>query len=42
MGGWKIEHMDIAKNNLGRLTNHELSIRSKVKEISVVCSVSDY
>ena len=22
LGGWKIEHMEIAKNNLGRLTNH--------------------
>ena len=33
MGGWKIEHMDIATDYLGRLTNHELSIQSKVKKI---------
>ena len=32
-GGWKIEYMDFVKNNLGRLTNDILSIKSKVKEI---------
>ena len=31
-----IKHMDIAKNNLGRPTNHELSIKNKVKKISIV------
>ena len=36
MRGWKIEHMDNAKNKLGKMTNHELSIKSKVTEIIVV------
>ena len=35
-GGWKIEDMDIVWNNLGRLTNHELSIKCKVKKVIVI------
>ena len=31
--------MDIAKNNLERLTNHEFSIESKVKETIVVQAI---
>ena len=34
--GCKIEHFDIAKNDSGKLTNHELSIGSNLKEIIVV------
>ena len=30
--------MDIAKDNLGRLANHELSTKIKVKEIKAVVS----
>ena len=37
MDGWKIEHMDNGKNNLGRRTNHELSTKSKLSS-----SVSDF
>ena len=39
MGGWKIEHMDIVTNYLGRLTNHDCKIKineRKVKKIMVV------
>ena len=36
MGSWTIGHMGIAKNSLGRLTNYELPIESKVKEIIFV------
>ena len=39
MGGWKIEHMNIARNSLGKLTNHELSTKSKLKEIIVIVQV---
>ena len=35
-GCWKIKYMDIAKNNLGELTNNELPIKSKVNEITVM------
>ena len=35
-GGWKIQQVDIAKNNLERLTNHTLSINSKVHDVIVV------
>ena len=35
--GWKPEHMNIAKNSLRRIKNHELSIKSKVmKTIFIV------
>ena len=37
-GNLKIEHMDIAKNNLPELTNDALSITSRFKEIILVMS----
>ena len=35
-GGWKIKHVDITKNNSGRLTIQILSINSKAKELIIV------
>ena len=33
MGGWKIEHMNITGNDMGKLSNHALSIKSEAEKI---------
>ena len=36
MEGWKIEYIEIGKNNFRRLTNHELSMKSEVRDFIAV------
>ena len=43
IGDWKMESMDFSRNNVERLTSHEVLIKAKVKKIKVILpEVIDY